>query len=216
MRQLNKNTETVQAVEFHSKEEITLGVLSAVEEDSRITQRSIASELGIALGLANSYLKRCVDKGLVKIQQVPRNRYAYYLTPRGFTEKARLTADYLKFSFHFFRRSRKEFENIFENCIKENKTKILFSDISEVSEIAILSSLDKNIEIVGVIGKGRKRFSGAKVILEINETLTFDYIVITSIINPQSQYKKYAALLGAQRVVFPEMLSIDNNKEASN
>ena len=42
---------------------ITLGVLSAIEENERATQRAISEELGIALGLANAYLKRCV-KGI--------------------------------------------------------------------------------------------------------------------------------------------------------
>ena len=43
-------------------EEIVLAVLNAVERDHQITQRSVAQELGIALGLANAYLKRCVRK----------------------------------------------------------------------------------------------------------------------------------------------------------
>ena len=74
---------------------IILGMLSAVERDSNVTQRHLARELGIALGLANAYLKRCAKKGFIKIRQVPLNRYAYYLTPRGFAEKSRLTAEYL-------------------------------------------------------------------------------------------------------------------------
>jgi len=49
---------------------ITLGVLSAIEEDERATQRAISQELGIALGLANAYLKRCVKKGFVKVQHI--------------------------------------------------------------------------------------------------------------------------------------------------
>ena len=56
-------------------DDITLGLLSAVEEDSHITQRSIASELSIALGLTNAYLRKCVDKGLVKVQHIPKKRY---------------------------------------------------------------------------------------------------------------------------------------------
>ncbi len=78
--------------------EIMLEVLSAVERNSKITQRSLSRELGIALGLANAYLKRCARKGLIKVQQAPLNRYAYYLTPEGFTEKSRLTAEYLAVS----------------------------------------------------------------------------------------------------------------------
>ena len=85
--------------------EITLGLLNAVHENSAMTQRSAAGQLGIALGLANAYLKRCMKKGLIKVQQIPPNRYAYYLTPQGFAEKSRLTAEYLTSSFTFFRRS---------------------------------------------------------------------------------------------------------------
>ena len=73
--------------------ELLLGVLSAVEHDSNVTQRNMSSQLGIALGLANAVLKRCVRKGLIKISTAPLNRYAYYLTPTGFSEKARLTAE---------------------------------------------------------------------------------------------------------------------------
>ena len=57
-----------------------------------MTRRSLARELGIALGLANAYLKRCAKKGLIKIAQAPANRYAYYLTPQGFARKPAASA----------------------------------------------------------------------------------------------------------------------------
>ena len=79
----------------NNEREITLGVLNAIHENAKVTQRSVANDLGIALGLANAYLKRCAKKGLIKIQQIPANRYAYYLTPKGFAEKTRLTTEYL-------------------------------------------------------------------------------------------------------------------------
>jgi Mn-dependent DtxR family transcriptional regulator len=65
---------------------MTLELLEAIEEKSDVTQRRLARELGVALGLANSYLKRCERKGLVKIHKAPANRYLYYLTPKGFAE----------------------------------------------------------------------------------------------------------------------------------
>src|SRR5216110_111601 len=85
---------------------ILLGLLESVERDGGQSQRRIASDLGVALGLVNAYLKRCVKKGLVKIGQAPARRYAYYLTPHGFAEKSRLTVEYLSSSFSFFRRAR--------------------------------------------------------------------------------------------------------------
>src|SRR5438045_4898592 len=81
---------------------IVLGLLESVERDGVQSQRKLASELGIALGLVNAYLKRCVRKGLLKIGQAPPRRYAYYLKPHGFAEKSRLTVEYLYSSFYFF------------------------------------------------------------------------------------------------------------------
>ncbi len=96
--------------------EIVRGLLTSIERDSAVTQRKLAGDLGIALGLANAYLRRCVRKGLVKVSQVPLNRYAYYLTPQGFAEKSRLTAEYLAYSFDFFRRARQDCSEVLRQC----------------------------------------------------------------------------------------------------
>src|SRR5580765_2856373 len=94
------------------EERIVLNLLNSVDDGAQ-SQRRIAEELGIALGLVNAYLKRCVKKGLVKVSEAPARRYAYYLTPRGFAEKSRLTVEYLGFSFSFFRQARAECAEIF-------------------------------------------------------------------------------------------------------
>src|SRR5580698_4705894 len=91
---------------------IVLNLLTSLE-DGATSQRRIASELGVALGLVNAYLRRCVNKGLVKVSEAPARRYAYYLTPHGFAEKSRLTVEYLGISFSFFRQARAECADIF-------------------------------------------------------------------------------------------------------
>ena len=87
---------------YEREDAITLEVLSEIEARSDLSQRRLAARLGIALGLTNSYVKRCVRKGLVKVRQIPANRYFYYLTPKGFAEKSRLTGQYLAASFEFY------------------------------------------------------------------------------------------------------------------
>src|SRR5215212_4575229 len=99
-----------------NKDEILLGVLNAVHRESAISQRAISTEVGVALGLANAYLKRCVRKGWIKVQQVPRRRYLYYLTARGLAEKTRLTGEYLSASFNFFRRARAQMAELMQDC----------------------------------------------------------------------------------------------------
>ena len=67
-----------------SNDRIVLGLLTSVDSNGSRSQRHIAAELDIALGLVNAYLKRSIKKGLVKVSQAPARRYAYYLTPRDF------------------------------------------------------------------------------------------------------------------------------------
>ncbi len=117
---------------------ITLGMLNAVAENNVVTQRSLARDLGIALGLANAYLKRCVTKGYIKVTHVPAKRYAYYLTPTGFAEKSRLTAQYLAISFDFFRLARGQCGALFAECESQGWTRIVLSGAGELAEIAML------------------------------------------------------------------------------
>src|SRR3984885_1756029 len=72
-----------------SNDRIVLGLLTSVDSNGARSQRHIAVELDIALGLVNAYVKRSIKKGLVKVSQAPARRYAYYLTPQGFSEKSR-------------------------------------------------------------------------------------------------------------------------------
>src|ERR1700758_56124 len=111
----------------HQNERIILGLLSSVESDGARSQRRIAAELGIALGLVNAYLKRCIKKGLVKVHDAPARRYAYYLTPLGFAEKSRLTVQYLSASFSFFRQAKADCTAVFEAARAAGFTRLLLA-----------------------------------------------------------------------------------------
>src|SRR5437870_2166901 len=130
---------------------IVLSVLTSIERDSSITQRKLANELGIALGLANAYLRRCVRKGLIKMSQVPLNRYAYYLTPQGFAEKSRLTAEYLSVSFNFFRRARGDCVVLLQQCSERGWRRVALYGAGDLAEIAVLSAGEAGIEVICVI-----------------------------------------------------------------
>ena len=68
-----------------------LHLLNEVERNAVVTQHTMARKLGVAHGLTNLYLKRLARKGCIKITTIPRYRIKYLLTPRGMTEKTRLT-----------------------------------------------------------------------------------------------------------------------------
>src|SRR5215813_7566176 len=145
---------------------VMLGLLESVERDGGQSQRRLASDLGIALGLVNAYLKRCVKKGLVKVGQAPARRYAYYLTPHGFAEKSRLTVEYLSSSFSFFRRAREDCLIALKAAHARGWNRIALIGVSDLAEIATICALEQGTTIVAVVDAeaGRDRFVGTPVV----------------------------------------------------
>src|SRR6202167_5633319 len=120
------------------KARVMLGLLESVERDGAQTQRRLAGEVGVALGLLNAYLRRCINKGLVKVREAPARRYAYYLTPQGFAEKSRLTAEYLSYSFTFFRRARADCTAALDIAKRRGWSRIVLAGVSDLAEIAAI------------------------------------------------------------------------------
>lgn len=200
---------------------IVLSVLTSIERDSSITQRKLANELGIALGLANAYLRRCVRKGLIKMSQVPLNRYAYYLTPQGFAEKSRLTAEYLAVSLDFFRRSRSDCVALFRECEALGWRKVALYGAGDLAEIAILSASETAVEVICVIDSrlAGRRSGGLPIVPDLAAALTcgnaggLDGIILTDTQSPQASFESLYLLMeqsGLPRhsVVAPSVLRI--------
>jgi DNA-binding transcriptional regulator LsrR (DeoR family) len=184
---------------------IVLGVLDAVERDPVITQRSVASELGIALGLANAYLKRCVNKGLIKISQIPRRRYAYYLTPQGFAEKSRLTASYLAYSFSFFRQARSQCAMLFAEAAGRSQRRLVLVGKGDLAEIASLVIREFQLDIAGIIDAQTDPQALKAAINALGEV---DAMVITTLVQSRETYAAAVEVFGTNRVHAPALLRV--------
>ena len=194
--------------------EITLGLLSAVEGNNSVTQRSVAKELDIALGLANAYLKRCIKKGYIKVKQAPANRYAYYLTPKGFMEKSRLTTRYLSISFNFFRLARKQCTELFEDCANQKWDRIALCGASDLAEIATLCAQDFSIKVVGIIDPRAKEdsFAGLPVFTDLKSAGRVDAAIVTDLENPQATFDRMAGEMPPERVLAPRFARISRTQ----
>ena len=191
---------------------ITLGLLNSIDENRAVTQRGIAADLGIAVGLVNAYLKRCISKGLIKVHQVPRRRYAYYLTPKGFAEKSRLTASYLLHSFEFFRQARASCEEVLSDAAARGWTSLVLVGRSDMAEIALVCALHHPLRIVALIDKNASiaetsygkipYHAGFRDVFEL-----FDGAVITNIEDTLAAYHYAVAELGSERVLVPSLLA---------
>ena len=200
-----------------NESEITLGLLSAIDENSALTQRSLARDLGIALGLANAYLKRCAKKGLVKVTQVPPNRYAYYLTPQGFAEKGRLTARYLSQSFKFFRSARAQCEELFQLCAERGWRDIVLVGVSDLGEIATFCAREFPLRLTGFVDDagGPATFAHLPVRADIEAVAMADAAMITDLSDPQAAFEAACGVLPAERILTPPLLKVSRQAPIS-
>jgi DNA-binding MarR family transcriptional regulator len=196
--------------ERHSDTDTTLRILDAVARDGDQSQRAMAGETGVALGLANAYLRRCARKGWIKMREAPARRYLYYITPQGFAEKARLTAEYLSSSFDMFRAARGQCNDIITACNRRGIRKIALIGTGDLAEVAALSALGSEIEIVAVIDpkSNQPKLAGLPVVRSLDEIKPIDAVVITDIIEPQATYDALAKTWPAGQLFAPPMLRI--------
>ena len=75
-------------------------ILRTINKNSKSTQRELADELGFSLGKLNYCLKALKEKGLIKLKNFKNNKrklnYIYILTPKGISEKTKLTINFME------------------------------------------------------------------------------------------------------------------------
>jgi DNA-binding Lrp family transcriptional regulator len=140
-----------------------LRLLEAVEQNSRITQRGLATKLGIALGLTNIYLKRLARKGYIKCVNVQSNRLTYLITPRGIAEKARLTYEFIDYSLHLYGEVRRHMRAMLaERAV--SGCRVAIYGRGEPAELAYLSLREFRLEPIAIFDEeGGQEFLGMPV-----------------------------------------------------
>ena len=195
----------------HTDEERVLELLDAVGRQNDVSQRHLAREMGVALGLANSYLKRCVRKGLIKINSAPANRYLYYLTPKGFAEKSRLTAKYLTTSFEFYRRAGDSCARVFAECTARDWRRVVLCGASDLAEIAALRALESDVEVLAIFDpkSDRVRLVARPIWQSLDSVQPFDGCVLTDVRASQEMYIQTVAAVGRDRILVPDILRLE-------
>tara|TARA_B100000029_G_C17032614_1_gene762790 strand:+ start:270 stop:593 length:324 start_codon:yes stop_codon:yes gene_type:complete len=90
-------------------------VLRKIQKNPNYSQRELADELGFSLGKLNYSLKALKEKGLIKIRNFTKNpnklNYIYVLTPKGISEKTKLTVNFMKRKMREYEDLKEELEN---------------------------------------------------------------------------------------------------------
>ena len=159
-----------------------LKLLEAVEADSRVTQRGLSTQLGIALGLTNIYLKRLVHKGYIKCVNVQSNRITYLLTPRGIAEKLRLTYEFMDYSLHLYGEVRQHLRAVIRECAAADRRVAIFGR-GEAAELSYLALKEFGLEPLAIFDvDGGHEFLGMPV-LPISEhvNVAYDLMIVATL-----------------------------------
>lgn len=126
-------------------------LLTELERDGAVTQRSLATKLGVALGLTNLYVKRLARKGYIKITTIPSHRVRYLLTPQGFAEKSRLTYLYMQYSLVYYRDMRSRLRDTLTHAVGDGVKRVVIYGTGELAEMAYLSLREMSMILVGFV-----------------------------------------------------------------
>jgi predicted transcriptional regulator len=164
-------------------DDITLKILDEINRESLITQRTLSSDLNIALGLVNTYIKRLAKKGHIKITKGPMNRVKYALTRKGFTHRVSLTYNFMQSSMTYFKKARLKIDIIYEQMIQAGVKSILIWGDGEIAELCYISLRGLPIKLIGVVDANNKEndFFGHHIYsFEDVTNLEYDAILIAS------------------------------------
>jgi len=188
-------------------------VLQAIASGQRVTQRSLASELGVALGLTNLLIRRLVGKGYVKVSKMGSRHVRYLMTPAGWDALSAATRQSLENTVHLYTETREHIRcslsQISSRCRQkgDGQKRVVFYGAGDVAEIAYVSLQTTDLTLVGVVDDARSgRFfhltisAADQLSAETIGAVSYDHLIVTSLRHADAILAKLAARgLAAER-----------------
>jgi DNA-binding MarR family transcriptional regulator len=134
-------------------------LLEQIEHDPDITQASLATQLGVAVGTVNWHLKRMIAKGYVKVKRAERRKLRYIITPEGIAFRAHLTIDYIEQSMLLYRNTRKRVRELLTEVKRSGFDHVRVdsepnsddpnhtNQVSDIADVCRLTCLEQGIKI---------------------------------------------------------------------
>lgn len=191
---------------FRPPEEMReLSLLQELEKNPIVSQRELSNKFGIALGVTNACLKRMVMRGWIRITGFNHHKIGYYLTPKGFAEKAKLTFHLISWKVQHY----STLKNIIGEKLLEMQNKgverIVFYGVSDEMEIAYVTLQGLNLKLIGIVEDDEKLYPGIVLGFKVEPVsrvrqLKPDSILITSLLAIDAKREKLETLVDSKKV----------------
>jgi DNA-binding MarR family transcriptional regulator len=123
-----------------------LRILQEIERNPDTTQAGLASQLGVAVGSVNWYVKRLIHKGYIKVTHLQRRKLHYFLTPAGLALKVKLTRSYMDVSLRTYRELRQAARRVLTEVRQAGYAEVSIKGNDEAAEILRLTCLEQNVK----------------------------------------------------------------------
>jgi DNA-binding MarR family transcriptional regulator len=146
-----------------------LSLLEQIERDPNVTQASLATQLGVAVGTVNWHLKRLIAKGYVKVKRAERRKLRYIITPEGIAFRAHLTVDYIEQSMLLYRHTRKRVREILADVKRAGYDSVRVVGDGDIADICRLTCLEQSVQILDQANIPTLEVRGVKVSIKMIE-----------------------------------------------
>jgi DNA-binding MarR family transcriptional regulator len=160
-------------------------LLEEIERNPKVSQRELSHKFGIALGVTNACIKRMARRGLIRLKGIPPRRIAYYITPRGFAEKANFALRVFSYNIRHYAEMKKQISRKLIEMQSSGVKRVAFYGVSDEMEVAYITLQGLDIKLVGIVDDEKnwgKKVFGHKVMGPSDvKKLNPDAILITSV-----------------------------------
>ena len=189
-----------------------LRLLEELEKNPIVSQRDLSHKFGIALGVTNACLKRMARKGLIRIRDLNPRKIGYYLTPKGFVEKTRLTIHLISFRVQHYSELKKVIANRLLEMQRDGRQRIVFYGVSDEMEVAYITLQGVNLKLVGIVEDDEKIIPRIIFGYEIEpvsriQELKPDGILITSLTENEPKRDRLKRIFGQNSICIKNICS---------
>jgi len=125
-----------------------LNLLEEIERDPDISQASLATRLGVAVGTVNWHLKRLIAKGYVKVKKAERRKLRYLITPEGISLRAKLTVSHVENSMALYRQTREKAIEALAAARREGHVAVKIAGEGDIADVCRLTCLEQGFSIM--------------------------------------------------------------------
>lgn len=134
-----------------------LRLLEEVDGQPDVSQRQLARNLGVALGVANLLVRTMTRKGYVKMTHLSWRRWVYVITPRGMARKVQLTLGYIDRFISHYKRVRSMLRDDLSGLPLNKESRVAIVGTDELAELAYLALRDLGVDDIDVFARTLER-----------------------------------------------------------